>query len=388
MKGGYLVTFQFNDILEDLMINQERLVNAFLEYVQISSPTKKEGEFARHITKILTEIGFEVTVDDAGEKLGCDTGNVIAKMKGNTGGAPILFSCHMDTVSPGENIKPIIKDGVIYSDGTTILGGDDKAGIAAIVEAIKVIKENQMPHGDLEIVFSIFEEGGLHGAKNLNYDEIHAKHAFVLDSGGDPGQVIVQGPAQDKLDFKVIGRPAHAGVAPEEGISAIMVASEAIANMTLLRIDAETTANIGRIEGGTVTNIVAPECVVKAEARSLDNDKLAKQSAHMVECFEKAAEKFGAKVECEVARMYSAFNVATDAAIVKNVFAACEAVGLKPFTASSGGGSDTNVFNANGIMAVNLGIGERKPHTLEEHLHIVDLINASKLVLEIIKQYA
>jgi tripeptide aminopeptidase len=370
------------------MINQDRVVHSFLEYVQISSPTKMEGKFAKHMIVELQNLGFEVTVDDAGEKLGCDTGNVIAKLAGTTGADPILFSCHMDTVSPGIDIKPIIKDGVIYSDGTTILGGDDKAGIAAIIEAIRVIKEENIAHGDIEVVFSIFEEGGLHGAKNLDYSNLHSKHAFVLDSGGDPGQIIVKGPAQDKLDFVVTGRPAHAGVAPEEGISAIMVASEAISKMTLLRIDSETTANIGRIEGGTVTNIVAPECTVKAEARSLDNEKLKKQSDHMVECFKVAAEKFGATVDAKVERMYSAFSVDENDIIVQNVKAACEKIGLKPFTAPSGGGSDTNIFNANGITAVNLGIGERKPHTLEEHLHIVDLVNASKLVLEIIKNYA
>lgn len=370
------------------MINQDRIVNAFLEYVQISSPTKMEGKFAARMVEELKALGFEVTVDGAGELLGCDTGNVIAKLKGSTGADPILFSCHMDTVSPGMDIKPIIKDGVIYSDGTTILGGDDKAGIAAVIEAIHAIKENNVPHGDIEVVFSIFEEGGLHGAKNLDYSNLKSKHAFVLDSGGDPGQIIVKGPAQDKLDFIVTGRPAHAGVAPEEGISAIMVASEAISNMTLLRIDEETTANIGRIEGGTVTNIVAPECIVKAEARSLDNDKLKKQSDHMVACFNAAADKFGAKVDAKVERMYSAFSVDENDVIVQNVKAACEAIGLKPFTAPSGGGSDTNIFNANGITAVNLGIGERKPHTLEEHLHIKDLVSAAKLVLEIIKKYA
>lgn len=370
------------------MINQERIVNSFLEYVKISSPTKLEGKFAKHMINELEGLGFNVTVDDAGEKLGCDTGNVIAKLKGTTGSAPILFSCHMDTVSPGIDIKPIIKDGTIYSDGTTILGGDDKAGIAAIIEAFRAIKENNIPHGDIEVVFSIFEEGGLHGAKNLDYANIHSKHAFVLDSGGDPGQVIVKGPAQDKLDFSVIGRPAHAGVAPEEGISAIMVAASAISKMTLLRIDEETTANIGRIEGGTVTNIVAPECTVKAEARSLDNDKLKKQSDHMVACFTEAAKTFGAEVECTVERMYSAFSVADEEEIVRKAFDACLSIGLKPFTASSGGGSDTNIFNAKGITAINLGIGERKPHTLEEHLHIVDLVNAAKLVLEIVKQYA
>ena len=228
-------------------------------------------------------------------------------------------------------------------------------------------------------------EGGLHGAKNLNFEQFNAKSVFVLDSGGDPGQIIVKGPAQDKLEFKVIGRPAHAGVAPEEGISAIQVASAAISKMNLLRIDAETTANIGRIEGGSVTNIVAAETIVFAEARSLDNHKLKAQSDHMVACFEDAAKAFGATVETKVSRMYSAFTIDEDAEIVNMAKAACTRIGLNPYTASSGGGSDTNVFNANGLMAINLGIGEKKPHTLEEHLHIKDLVATSSLVLELIK---
>ena len=298
----------------------------------------------------------------------------------------MLFrSCHMDTVSPGMNIKPEIRDGVIYSDGTTVLGGDNKAGIAAIIEALKTVKEQDIPHADIEVVFSIFEEGGLHGAKNLEYSNLKSKQIFVLDSGGDPGQIIVKGPAQDKLEFKVIGKPAHAGVAPEEGISAIQVASDAIGRMNLLRIDSETTANIGRIEGGSVTNIVPAETIVIAEARSLNNDKLDAQSKHMVQCFLDAAEKFGAKVESQVTRMYSAFSIDEHSEIVNKAITACNAIGLKPYTASSGGGSDTNIFNANGFSAINLGIGEKKPHTLEEHLHIKDLVATSELVLELIR---
>lgn len=369
------------------MINQDRLVNAFMDYVRISSPTKQERKFADFMMKELKALGLDVIMDDAGEKVGSDSGNVIAKLKGTTDGTPILFSCHMDTVSPGIDIKPHIKDGVIYSDGTTILGGDDKAGIAAIIEALTVIKENNLPHADIEIAFSIFEEGGLHGAKNLDYSQFSSKHAFILDSGGEPGEVIVKGPAQDKLFFKVTGKPAHAGVCPEEGISAIMIASRAINNMNLLRIDEETTANIGRIEGGSVTNIVTPEVTVTAEARSLDNAKLKAQSEHMVECFKEAATFFGGNVESTVERMYSAFAVSEDDPIVKKAFEACENAGLKPFTKSSGGGSDTNIYNANGITAINFGIGERKPHTLEEHLHIKDLVAASNLVLELIKCY-
>lgn len=367
------------------MINRDRIVNEFIKYVQIDSPTKNEKEFAEFITKELEALGMEVYIDNAGEKAGSNSGNVIAKLKGNLDKEPILFSCHMDTVDPSIGIKPIIKDDVIYSDGTTILGGDNKAGIAAVVEALKVIKENNIEHGPIEIAFSIYEEGGLFGAKNLEYDKLESKKAIVLDSGGDPGQIIIKGPAQDKINVTIKGKPAHAGVCPEEGISAINVASHAISIMNLLRIDEETTANIGSIEGGKATNIVCPEVTIKAEARSLSDEKLDKQTAHMVKCFEDAAKEFGAEAIVETERMYGAFVVDENDDIVKLVEKACNNIDIKPFTDSTGGGSDTNILNGNGIKAVNLGIGERKPHTLEEHLHIKDLVNSARLVVEIIK---
>jgi len=367
------------------MINRDRIVNDFIKYVQIDSPTKQEKEFAEFISKELEELGFEIYIDNAGESVGSNSGNVIGKKKGNLDKEPILFSCHMDTVSPSIGIKPIIKGDTIYSDGTTILGGDNKAGIAAVIEALKVIKENNIDHGPIEVVFSIYEEGGLFGAKNLEYNKLDSKMAFVLDSGGDPGQIIVKGPAQDKIDVKIIGRPAHAGVAPEEGISAISVAAHAISKMNLLRIDSETTANIGVIQGGEATNIVTPEVSIKAEARSLCNDKLDKQTQHMVKCFEDAAKEFGAKAEIQTERMYGAFTVDESDEIVSLVKSACESIEIKPFIDSTGGGSDTNILNGNGIKAVNLGIGERKPHTLEEHMHIKDLVDSARLVLQIIK---
>jgi tripeptide aminopeptidase len=333
----------------------------------------------------LETLGFEVCVDHAGEKCGSNTGNVIGVLKGAKPVQPVLFSCHMDTVSPGLGIKPIIREGVIYSDGTTILGGDNKAGIAAIMEAMRVIREEGISHGDIEVAFSIFEEGGLFGAKLLDYSKLNAKIGFVLDSGGEPGQIIIKGPAQDKITAKITGKAAHAGVCPEEGISAIQVAAAAIAQMKLLRIDSETTANIGFIEGGGATNIVCPEVIVKAEARSLDKTKLEKQTDHMVGCFERAADAFGARVEVKTERTYDPFEIDEQDPIVDLVKEACFMAGLKSFTASTGGGSDTNILNGNGIKAVNLGIGERKVHTLEEQMRIEDLVNTTKLVLAIIQ---
>jgi tripeptide aminopeptidase len=370
------------------MINEKRVLDRFLEYVQIDSPTKDEREFADFLKGEMEALGLEVIMDDAGEKVGSNSGNLIGRLKGNTDGKSILFSAHMDTVSPSRGIKPVIKDGVVYSDGTTVLGGDDKAGIAAIMEALEIIKEKDIPHGDIEIAFNIYEEGGLHGSKNLDYSKINSKLGFVLDSGAEPGHIIVQGPAQNKIDAKFIGKKAHAGVAPENGISAIQIASEAISNMKLLRVDEETTANIGSINGGEATNIVTEVVEFKAEARSLKDEKLKAQTDHMVKCCEDAAEKFGGKAEVEVTNAYGAFKIEENEEIVKMITKACDNLDMKAVTTTSGGGSDTNIFNQNGIKAVNLGIGERKPHTLEEHIHIKDIENAARLALEIIKVYA
>lgn len=370
------------------MINKERVLQEFLKYVQIDSPTTEEAEFGAFMKSELESLGFEVTVDDAGEKLGCNTGNHIAKLKGTTDGEPILFSCHLDTVSPGRGIKPEIRDGVIYSDGTTILAADDKAGSAALIEALRTIKENNIPHGDIEISMSIYEEGGLHGAKNLDFSQFKSKKAFVLDSGGAPGEIINRGPAQDQVTAKITGKAAHAGVSPEDGVSAIQIAAEAISNMKLLRIDPETTANIGEIKGGGATNIVVSEITVFAEARSLDQGKLDKQSNHMADCFIEAAEKFGGEAVVDIENSYPPFSIAEDSDIVLAVVKACENMGVKAHTGPTGGGSDTNIFNANGIEAVNLGVGMKHPHALTEHISIDDLTGSAQMILEIIKVFA
>ncbi len=370
------------------MINKDRLLERFLTYVQIDSPTKEERDFAEFLMKEMKDLGLDVHMDDAGDKVGGNSGNLVGKLKGTTEGETILFSSHMDTVSPGRGIKPEIKDGVIYSDGTTILGGDDKAGIAAIMEALETIKDKDIAHGDIEVVFSIYEEGGLYGAKNLDYSKLEAKYGFVMDSGGSPGEIIIQGPAQNQIDVKFIGKEAHAGVSPEEGISAVQMAGEAISKMKLLRIDDETTANIGLIMGGGATNIVTNQVIFKAEARSLCDEKLESQTNHMVKCCEDAAAKFGGKVEIDISHEYGAFKIEEDSPVVNKVKEACKNIGLEPLTGTTGGGSDTNILSNNGLPAVNLGMGARKAHTLEEHIHIKDLEDAGRLALEIIKVFA
>ena len=367
-------------------MQKERLVNEFIEMVQISSLSLKEKSFADNLSNRLKALGLEVLIDNAGEKCNGSTGNIIAKLKGNTSAPTVMFSAHMDTVVPGENIKPQIRDGYIYSDGTTILGSDDKAGIAAILEAIRHIKENNIKHGDIELVFFIAEEGGLFGSKHLDYSKVESKLAFILDSGGPVGDVIVQGPSQMKIiaDFK--GKAAHAGVAPEKGINAIQVASRAINSMKLLRIDHETTANVGVITGGTATNIVTDAVNVKFEARSLNNDKLKAQSDHMVDCINKACEEFNTTCDLQVSLNYPAFTIGNETPIAKLVTRSIESIGLTANLTSTGGGSDTNILNGNGIAAVTLAIGMSNVHTTSEYIAIEDMVKAAELVAAIIQQ--
>lgn len=366
-------------------MKQERVIERFLEYVKIDSPTKEEKNFKERLKKDLEDLGLEVYEDKAGEEIGSNSGNLIAKLKG-TGDKTILFSSHMDTVSPGRGIEPVIgEDGIIRSKGDTILAGDDKSGVSAIMEMLTVLIEENIPHHNIEVAFTISEEGGLFGSKLLDYSKINADFGIVLDSGGSPGHTILQGPAQTKINVVFKGKSAHAGVAPEEGVSAIQIAADAISNMKLLRIDEETTANIGLINGGGPTNIVTDTVEIKAEARSLDNDKLQAQVDHMVKCVKDAQEKHGIEAEIEVIEAYKSFKVEEDSLPAQTVKKACEKLGFKFSPAKSGGGSDTNNYNLNGIPAVNLGIGMTKAHSTDEFIKIEDIVNGAKLILEIAK---
>lgn len=369
------------------MINQERLLERLLEYVQIDSETRNEKAFAEHMMPILQNLGFDIVRDNAGAKIGSNTDNIIAKRKGEKSGTCLALSAHLDTVMPGIGIKPIVEDGVVRSKGDTILGSDDKAGIAAMIEAIFTAVENNVPLGDIELLLTIAEEGGLNGSRNMDYSLVDSRYAYVFDSGGAPGEIMVQGPAQDKFEIVIKGRPAHAGICPEEGINAIQVAAHAIDQMKLLRIDEETTANIGIIKGGNATNIVCSEVTIQAEARSLKNDKLDVQTGHMIKCFEDACKKYEAEYSVDVERAYNAYLFEKDDPFLKYTERSVEAAGLEPVTAASGGGSDTNVYNANGIKALNLGIGMTKCHTLDEFIKVEHLNQVAELVYTLITDF-
>jgi tripeptide aminopeptidase len=315
------------------------------------------------------------------------TGNVIARLAGE--GQPILLSAHIDTVEPGRGVKPVIEDGVITSDGTTILGADDKSGVAVILEVLRVLVEQDLPPTKLapplEVALTVSEEKGQKGAKGLDLTRLRAREGIVLDSGGEIGTVVVSAPSQDKIRAVVHGKAAHAGAEPEKGINAIVVAAEAIAAMPLGRIDEETTTNIGRIQGGTATNIVPDLAEMEGEARSHDERKLEAQVQAMTEALKKAANRHGAVVELDVWRSYSAFKLSEEDGIVRRAVAAAKTLGLTPALVPSGGGSDANVFNAGGIAAINVSTGMDKVHTTEERIAVADMVKCAEFLLAILE---
>ena len=250
-----------------------------------------------------------------------------------------MLSAHMDTVGKDTGIRPQIRDGIIYSDGTTILGGDDKSGVAAILEVLLSIRQDKLDHPPLEVVISVGEEVGLQGAKWLDKSKLRARQGYVLDSGGAIGSIVLSAPSQDSLRVVVHGKKAHAGSEPENGINAIRVASEAIAAMPLGRIDFETTANIGVIEGGTATNIVPDEVKIRGEARSRNTAKLAAQTAAMVRALEEAAAGHGTRADITVVRQYSAYRFTPETPVVMRAAQAAQAPRLRAqFTGTAAAG--------------------------------------------------
>ena len=363
------------------MINKERLLHTFLDYVQIDSESTHEGAMAARIAEDLQAIGCQIFVDDSAAKTGSETGNLYCTLPGNTSGEPILFAAHMDTVVPGAGVKPVVENGVIRSGGDTVLGGDDKSGVAAIVEALRTIVEHNLPHPTIEALFTVCEEVGLRGSRHMDYSRITAKKAAVLDSSGDAGKIITAAPGQYKLNAAVIGRRAHAGVAPEEGISAIQVLCDAVSHMNLLRIDEEATANIGSISAQYATNIVPERAELVGECRSRRDDKLEAQGQHMMDCLRTACGRFGATLEGGLTKSYSAYSYTGDDPFVQEIIAACRKAGLEPSLAASGGGSDANNMSANGLKALVLGTGMAKVHTVQEELTVKNLEDTAALVL-------
>lgn len=366
-------------------INSARLLATFLEILQINATSRHEGAIAAHVAAELQALGAEVVFDSAGEHLGGETGNLLARLPGTVAQPPLLFCAHLDTVESTEHLCIVRQDGIIASDGTTILGADDRAGVAVILEMARAVQESDLPRPPLELLFTIAEEVGVMGSKVMDPGLITARSGFIADTSGDVGLIVTRSPAQKGLRVTIHGKAAHAGMAPETGISAIEVAARAIASMRLGRIDEETTANIGVIHGGKATNIVADTVVIDGEARSRDPRKLEAQVAHMRESFKGEATRVGAVAEVEVTDVYPAFNLAPESPTVRMAAKALETLGISPTVTSTGGGSDANFLNAFGIPAAILSAGYHHPHTHREFIAEEQLVWLAEWLFQIVR---
>ncbi len=370
--------------VEPVTVNQDRLVQTFLALARQNTPARAERAASEIGRRMLEEIGFECVYDDAGEKVGGDVGNLIAFKKGTVPGAPpIFFSAHFDTVEPTPGLEPIIEGDVIRSDGSTIVGADDKCGMAAIIEAMRLLEEQAIPHGDIQLLLTICEEIGLVGAKHLDPRAIKAKYGYVLDSGPPVGAFIYHAPSQDIFEATIHGRASHAGAQPEDGISAIAVAARAIARMKLGRVDPETTANVGIIRGGVATNIIPAEVYLKCEARSRDQGKLDAQRDAMLSALREEAEAAGATVEINLWNAYPGYELPRDSPVLEIGQAACERIGLGTFLRVTGGGADANFFNAFGVPTTVIGCGMVNIHRHDEYCTISDMVKSAQLVVSI-----
>jgi tripeptide aminopeptidase len=360
-------------------INTKRLIKTFTDMAKISSPSWKETAMRKYIINSLRKLGVKTKTMPCG-----DSYNLLITLPGDPKRKPALFSAHMDTVTPCDNVKPILTATKITSDGTTILGSDDKSAVAMFLESLRYIAENKMPHGTLEFLITCAEEAGLRGMKGFDTSVLKSKYAFVFDSNGPVGKIVLQAPYHSTMTISITGKAAHAGMEPERGINAINVLSRIITRLPAGRIDHETTVNVGTITGGRATNIVAEQAACVLEARSLDYRKLKSQEALIRGAAKKTAAQYGAR--CAVSRTmeYSGFTIRPEDKIAKIAASAIKRIGLRHQFEVSGGGSDTNILNKAGISAINLSAGMQKVHTTNEYIMIRDLVSGTKAVLSII----
>ena len=366
-------------------IIRKRLIDTFFRLVRIKSPSGDEREIVEHVREILSGLGLEVEVDDSGKKYGSNSGNLTALLKGDDPDImPIFMGAHLDTVTLNGEVIPYMYDGIIRNKNSKcILGGDDKVAVAAIIEVLRYIIENNIKTGDIYIIFTISEEIGVVGAKYVDLDKVGAEYGFVFDSHGDIGTIYNQAPYQNSIDAEFTGKAAHAGIEPEKGINSIKAAAIAISNIRFGRLDHETTANIGKINGGVARNIVPENTKIMLEARSLKESKLEKITEKMIGSLKRASDDTGCKLKYKLIREYDGFNIGPEESPLKIALNAIKEIGIDPVVGSSGGGSDINVFNSKGKRAVNLSSGMEDVHTNSEYVKASQLEKLAQLILEI-----
>src|SRR5919201_1615888 len=361
------------------------VVALFTELAAIPSPPGDEREVADRVSSDFHDHGLAPHEDDAGPAIGSTMGNMLCRIEPTAEGTPLFFCAHLDTVPPQGPIEPVIDDGFVRNAGGTILGADNKAAVAAMLEATRVVLAQNRPHAGIELLFTAKEELGLIGAFAFDHTRLRARAGYVYDMAAPIGTIVVAAPSAQKLTIRFHGRSAHSGMYPEEGRSAIAAAARAIADMRLGRIDDETTANVGTIHGGSARNIVPEWCELEAEARSLDDAKVVEVVQEMLDACTFAASSSECSLETEVEGDYRAYRFRRDALPVRLAVDALQRSGFEPRFETTGGAADANVFNERGLECVNLANGMTDIHTPDERIAVDDLTAMVDVTLALVE---
>lgn len=378
------------------MVNQKRLLEIFQILVSFDAESYEEREIADYLKEKLVSLGLQVEEDNAGELLqkisGKDglrsAGNIYGFLPGNLKngkmGNGVLLSSHMDTVKPGKGKKVVFHDdGRITSDGTTVLGADDAAGLAEILEALHIIQEQKLPHPDIEVLFPAAEEPYAQGSRIFDYSKIKAKQAYVFDLSGEVGRAAIAAPSMLSMRIQVNGKSAHAGFCPEEGVHAISIAARAIAEIPNGHTSEDTTVNLGTIQGGIARNIVPDSCVITGEIRSMSHEQALKQAQRIKTIFEQQAERGGGSAEIEITEEFKAYRIEADEPVVQRFVQACKELRLSGELEETFGGSDNNHFAAHGIRGIVVANAMNEVHTTKEYTSVDELICGAELALKL-----
>ncbi|HIC77302.1 MAG TPA: M20/M25/M40 family metallo-hydrolase [Candidatus Dadabacteria bacterium] len=367
-----------------MTINKKRLLSTFIDLVKIDSESRNEKKVAEYIKNKLKKLKIRYDIDNSHIKTKSNHGNIIARIISNPKLPTIILSSHMDTVVPGNGIKPIIKKNYVSSASNTILGSDDKSGLAIILEILEIFSSKKLGHLNIEAAITTCEEIGLLGAKFLDYKLIKSKEGIVLDSMS-PERLVVKGPASDFFSIQINGIEAHSGINPEQGLSSIVVASEIITKIKTGRINRNTTINIGKINGGSAINIVPGRTTISCEIRGHNErtilaqlNKIKRILAATEKKYKRVNKKFSIKFTKE--RIYGAINLSRNSFIIKRILSSCKDLKYKINLVETGGGADANFFIKNGVNTVNLGTGMREVHTKNEKLLLREFYQCADIV--------
>ncbi len=363
------------------MINVKRLQMNFVELCKIHGEPRSEGNVAQYLVDFFESRGYSVERDKAHEQYAGTCGNLFVRIPGTTDGPTIMLSAHMDTVVTGGKVEPILVDGYYRSKGNTILGSDDKAGIAAILEIVEMISEKDVNHPPLFIALTAAEEIGLLGARYCELTGSDADMGVVLDTSGPIGKIVNIAPYHEAYTIKVHGKSAHAGIEPEKGINAIQIAGELIGKLPTGRISPTCTTNIARIRGGVADNIVPELVTIKGEARSTSLGELTETLSSIESSCYQLANEHGYQIEYNSRREYDGYSIEQDSPIITRLSAAATATGKEPYVTHTGGGSDANFFNQKGIPTAVISCGMSKVHTHNEEILVDDLIDTTRMTL-------